>query len=258
MGYNRDGVSCMNLLGNSSRIQVIFVFVVTWGIPLTQWSHVFRKKWCYSSIESHIFCTHLLSSVGHRKQKYWKCVSFTMERRCREHDFFYLSQVLWQRQQGSLFTFKETMVELSRKNHFVSHFFSESNYCAALVYEQMPGYKFHIKCGLRFGWGIEGDIRPNAKIDILGLNIMVVIVLGSGLAQSVELAGATSRAWMWTQVRLLGRKQLGLWSCVIAYQVWLPSNLGYMTHSSSHNHPNFPKRGGELQLEIWLDGALKR
>jgi hypothetical protein len=29
MGYNRDGVSCKNLLGNSSRIQVIFAFVVT-------------------------------------------------------------------------------------------------------------------------------------------------------------------------------------------------------------------------------------
>ena len=57
-----------------------------------------------------------------------------------------------------------------------------------------------------------------------------------------------------THVWFMGRKQLGIYSCItLMYQVWLPSNLGGCRALSSHNHLNFPKRVGNVQMEIWVD-----
>eukprot|EP00978_Attheya_sp_CCMP212_P045481 scaffold348462_cov62-Attheya_sp.AAC.1 len=138
------------------------------------------------------------------------------------------------------------MVELSRNNHFVSHFSRSPT--TALVYEQMPGFKFHIRCGLHFGGGIEGTIRPNAKIDILGfLNIRMVVVLGSGLAQSVQLVllcgcGLGFDSWVGSS-----------WGCVLVQYNHIPglTAIKFVIYdSSSQNYLNFPDRGGEVQLEI--------
>eukprot|EP00978_Attheya_sp_CCMP212_P033797 scaffold138328_cov55-Attheya_sp.AAC.2 len=157
MGYNGDGASCINLLGNGSRIQAIFAFCDVRNFTDTT-ECLQEEVMLFVNRIAHILHSITVQCGGAANKNIGDAFLLTWKvdtDNVTSADHKYSGD-------RALYSLLKTMVELSRHNDFVSHF---SPSAMTALYERMPGYKCRIGCGLHFGWGIEGAIGSNEKID---------------------------------------------------------------------------------------------